>query len=141
MKEAIASTLLFKLVLVFLVAYIGIMAIGINYAITFRHKNQIVSLIEKFEGYEHAKPAIAEYLESVKYVGAKYNTTNNTGTNCENSRYGRNVDGFCVERVQTPRGDYYIVTTYMNFDFPIIGKFLNAPIKGETSVIYNLNTV
>ena len=153
MKEAIGSTLLFKLIFAFIVIYMGIMAIGINYAITFRVKNQIVSLLEQFEGYENAKEPISNYLDTVGYYGGgatrkeattketptkDYSNGNKVGTSgsCQNTQ-----GGYCIQEYTTDRGVYYKVTTYMYFDFPIIGKFIQAPVTGESSVIYNLDNV
>lgn len=136
MKEAIGSTLLFKLIFAFIVIYMGIMAIGINYAITFRVKNQIVSLLEQFEGYDNAKEPITEYLGTVGYYGGgatKKEATISGYTSCRNTQ-----GGYCIEEYATDRGVYYKVTTFMYFDFPIIGRFIQAPVTGESSVIYNL---
>ncbi len=133
MKEAIGSTLLFKLILIFIAIYISIMAIGLNYAITFRHKNQIISLLEQFEGYENAKDKIDAYLAEVKYYGGQYSTRSKAIGSCLNTSHG-----YCIEKMVTIRGEYYKVTTYMSFNMPVIGEFLSAPVTGETNIIFNL---
>ena len=61
MREAIGGTLLIQLVMFFIVIYVAFLAIAINYSITFRVKNQIITLIEEYEGYDNAKPYIEEY--------------------------------------------------------------------------------
>ena len=47
MREAIGGTLLIQLVMFFIVIYVAFLAIAINYSITFRVKNQIITLIEE----------------------------------------------------------------------------------------------
>lgn len=133
MKEAIGSTLLFKLILIFISIYISIMAIGLNYAITFRHKNQIISLLEQFEGWDNAEEKINAYLGEVKYYGGQYSTQSIYLEQCLNKSHG-----YCVERMVTEHGEYYRVTTYMSFNMPVIGEFLSAPVTGETNIIFNL---
>ena len=50
MREAVGGTLLLKIVLIFLVVYIGFMAIILNYGKTFRIKNRLINYIEQEEG-------------------------------------------------------------------------------------------
>ena len=45
--------------------------------------------------------------------------------------------GYCIKELTSDRGKYYRVTTYVSFDFPIIGQITNFPVSGETKVIYN----
>ena len=129
MKEAMGGTLLFNLVITFVVIYMAIMALGINYAITFRVKNQIINIIEKNNSYDDAKDEIAEYLSKVNYYGG----SNSTSINCMN-----NTNGYCIEQINlTSGGYYYVVTTYVRFDFPIFEnlRLLSFMVKGETSIM------
>ena len=131
MREAIGGAFLIKLVMFFVVVYVCFLSIGINYAITFRVKNQIINLIEAYEGYELAKPHIEEYVASVGY----YNANVGSVTLVEE---GNKVchSGYCIEEKPSERGVYYRVTTYVSFDFPIIGQITNFPVSGETRIIY-----
>ena len=60
MREAVGGALLIKLVMFFIVIYVCFMAIAVNYSITFRVKNQIINLIEAYEGYDLAEEHIKE---------------------------------------------------------------------------------
>ncbi len=145
MKEAIGSTLLFKMIFVFIVVYMGLLAIGINYAITFRHKNQIVSLLEQYEGYEAAKNHIDEYIKATKYYGGKYRDTGREKTTLTMGSQTPCLNdtnlGYCISKIDTGRGSYYKVTTIMKFDFPVIGDIFQSKVTGETSVIYDLRKI
>ena len=63
MREAVGGALLIKLVMFFIVIYVCFMAIAVNYSITFRVKNQIINLIEAYEGYDLAEEHIKEYAK------------------------------------------------------------------------------
>ena len=128
MRESIGGALLIKLVMFFIVIYVCFLGIGINYAITFRVKNQIINLIEAYEGYELAEPKIQEYIASVGYYRSSVGNVS-LDERCDN--------GYCIQELTSERGKYYRVTTYVSFDFPIIGRITNFPVSGETKVIYN----
>ena len=135
MREAIGGALLIKLVMFFIVIYVCFLAIAINYSITFRVKNQIINLIESYEGYDLAKNSIDDYIADVGYYRSSVGTVE-IGT-------GECKSGYCIEEIPVNRdgtkvGTYYKVTTYVTFDFPIIGQISNFPVSGETRVIYGV---
>lgn len=131
MREAIGGALLIKLVMVFVVIYVCFLAIAINYSITFRVKNQIINLLESYESYNIAEEHIENYIANVGYYRST-GTFDVSKEDCIN-----NISGYCIEELTSERGTYYKVTTYVSFDFPIIGKITNFPVSGETRVIYN----
>lgn len=128
MREAIGGALLIKLVMVFITIYVCFLAIAINYSVTFRVKNQIINLIEAYEGVELAEPYIEEYIANVGYYRTSVGSLN-IDKSCSSN-------GYCIESISSDRGKYYKVTTYVSFDFPILGEITNFPVSGETRVIY-----
>ena len=50
MKDAYGGAWLFGLVITFMVIFIGFLVVMINYAMTFKTKNEVVAIIEKYEG-------------------------------------------------------------------------------------------
>ena len=129
MREAIGGALLIKLVMFFIVIYVCFLAIAINYSITFRVKNNIINLIEEYEGYDLAKPHIEQYIAGIGYY--REHSSALALSNDANCR-----SGYCIQELTSARGKYYKVTTYVSFDFPIIGEITNFPVSGETRVIY-----
>ena len=127
MREAIGGALLIKLVMVFIVIYVCFLAIAINYSITFRVKNQIINLIEAYEGLENAEESIEQYVNNIGYFRGL-----GTVRRDENCNYA----GYCIYEIDSVRGKYYRVVTYVSFDFPILGQITNFPVSGETKVIY-----
>ncbi|HOO68297.1 MAG TPA: hypothetical protein PLC53_02920 [Bacilli bacterium] len=135
MREAIGGALLIKLVMFFIVIYVCFLAIAINYSITFRVKNQIINLIESYEGYDLAREHIEDYIADVGHYKTSVGTVSIGDGTCD--------DGYCIEPISVSRdgdvvGYYYKVTTYVTFDFPIIGQITNFPVSGETRVIYTV---
>lgn len=140
MREAIGGALLIKLVMFFIVLYVCFLSVAINYSITFRVKNQIINLIESYEGYDIAKDYIDDYIANVGYYRA-------TGTMAiDGDKESLNTacsDGYCVEAIDVERdgvsvGKYYKVTTYVTFSFPIIEEIASFPVSGESRVIYGV---
>lgn len=124
MRESIGATFLIKIMIVFIVLYNSLLAIAVNYAMVFRVKNRIINLLEEYEGCSGAKSYIRDYIGQVGYYRASSSDykpykieAHNNGTT----------------------GTYYTVSTYIDFDFPIIHNALHMPITGETKLIYGIN--
>ena len=129
MREAIGGALLIKLVMFFIVIYVCFLAIAINYSITFRVKNNIINLIEEYEGYDLARPHVEQYIAGIGYYREHASALAlSNDASCHS--------GYCIQELTSTRGKYYKVTTYVSFDFPIIGEVTNFPVSGETRVIY-----
>ncbi|MEG1313802.1 MAG: hypothetical protein RSD40_05760 [Bacilli bacterium] len=125
MKEAVGSTQLLRIVLIFLAIYIIFMATVINYTTTFRVKNQIITIIEKLEGFDEDE--INKYVSNARY-------TSSTGAS------GPHNKKYDVVKMATERGPYYRVTTYVNFQLPLVNNAISFKVSGETRVLYNLRT-
>lgn len=129
MREAMGGSVLIQMIAMFVVIYIGIIAIGINYAVSFRVKNQIINLLEDHETYEDASNEISVYLKNTNYYAGETKTTSNQGAQkCLNE-----TENYCIQEIKLTSGKYYyVVTTFVSFEFPFLGKILDAPVKGET---------
>ncbi|MDD3048868.1 MAG: hypothetical protein PHQ89_02625 [Bacilli bacterium] len=124
MRESIGGAFLIKLMVVFLVLYNTLLAIAVNYAIAFRVKNQIINLLEQYEGCARLGERVSNYVADVGYYRVD----------------GVNERGYDImPRDDASRGTYYQVTTYIKFDFPFMSYTTRIPIKGETKVIYGVH--
>ena len=112
MREAVGGTLLLQIVLVFLVVYIGFMAIILNYGTVFRTKNKIINYIEQYEGVKNVSELTDVARRRFDYHG--------------------DIDA-CYTAVEN-RGYYYKVKIYINFQFSIFFD-LKIPVSGETRLI------
>lgn len=123
MRESVGATFLIKIMVIFIIIYNSLLAIAVNYAMVFRVKNQIINLLEQYEGCQGAKDKIDEYIANVGYYRA---TSGNQGP-------------YSVDPIQVSnRGTYYVVTTYITFDFPIVQNILRVNVSGETEIIYGV---
>ena len=119
MREAVGGTLLLKIVLVFLVIYIGFMAVVISYGRIFRIKNKLINTIEQNEGFEK-KQDIEDAAKSLGYLS--------------------DVEACYVKR-SNDKGYYYKVKIYIDFQIPLIKNTLKIPVTGETRTIDTGNVV
>ena len=93
MRESVGGLMLLKIVIIFLVVYIGFMAIVINYGKYFRFKNAIINRIEQNEGYG----TCGEIRDMVLSVG--YSPQ----------------DRYSITATRTTRGMIYKVKVYITF--------------------------
>ena len=116
MREAVGGTFLLQIVSVFLIVFIGFMAIVLKYGRVFRVKNAIVNKIEQNEGYR-TEDEIKTYARSLGFDGnnvyACYQTVSKGGV----SYY------------------YYKVRVEMSFDFLGNEDLISIPVIGETRII------
>lgn len=133
------GAILIKIVMIFIVLYVSILAIAINYSITFRVKNQIINIIEQYNGYSNsseAQKAVSDYINSVSF----YRDNVKSMAICQNESDAYTCtgnNGYTITKIDSEKGYYYRVTTYVSFDFPILGNFTNFPVSGETRVMYD----
>lgn len=154
MREAIGSTFLFKIMIVFIFFFSAFLAIAINYSQAFRIKNQVINYIEQYEGMnDSSEEEIVNYINDVGYFrtpacdcdsGGAGNNYSCGDTNDDRNGAkirldsGNETNGLCVRKLENGNGDvYYRVTTFVSFDLPIIGEFVTFPVKGETKAITN----
>lgn len=139
MRDAFGGAFMFKIILVFLAVYISFMAVALNYAKAFRVKNQIINIIEQYEGYDkkssnntEVKDIIGEYLDNMGYnIQIQCNNVNQTNS-CD-------TRGYRVETINTTKGTYYAVETYIRLELPFLNIDITIPINGETKVIKTLS--
>ena len=138
MREAVGSTFLFQIMIVFIFFFTAFLAIAINYSQAFQIKNQVINSIEQAEGYnETSRENIRKLANNSNY----YRNVNCPDDYIHVTSEGVELNGICVKqnRGSTTGSAYYSVQTYVHFDLPIIGNFIAIPVKGETKLIVNDN--
>ncbi len=139
MKEAIGTSMIFNLVMIFVGVFIALYVGSIAYSKGFKIRNRLIDIIEKYEVYnEDARLEIEENLAAVGYQIID--------RECPDRNNAENVDvdsdyRYCVYRYETSKGDYYGVTVFIHFDLPLIGGFLEFPLYGETRILFDKNEV
>ena len=156
MKESIGGVTLFNIVIVFVLLFAGYISMSINYSKAYNVKNEIINIIKNQGGvctsrtpsnsdicYNFAEQ-ITDYFREASY--------RSTGE-CESGWVGFDREGqidydnsaFCVKAVRAntnselPNALYYQVKVFYQLDLPVINRFFEFSIYGETGRIYEPN--
>lgn len=163
MNESVGNSLLLNLVLiivgVIMLFYVGI----ISYSKAYRVKDNVIEIVEKYNGYTYSNSSptdvqneISQSLKQSGYSIASGNKINNLCTSGSVARHMSDIMeagpvenlhkvpdtvndyNYCIFKVNKSAFDsanYYVIVTFVHFDFPVIGDRLNIPVYGETKVL------
>ena len=142
MREALGNTFIVNVVLTIVIVIIAVVISSLSYTKAYKVKNMIINAIEENNGFTN--DAKSEIEANLKTMGYRINRNgiqscvidNNSG---ETSLTDSNSYRYCVVQRNTTKGIYYRVTSYMYFDFPIIGDRLEFPVYGETKLFYRID--
>lgn len=147
MKEVIGSTWVFSLVVAFMFLFSGFLALSISYSKIFKLKNEVLVILEKYEGLTPDSHQIINNLLS----SSGYKTKGD----CSGWRYGqdnlqsspRNINKvqksktyfYCLTPEVANKSGYihYEVSLFYRFNLPVLGEFTNFKITGRTKEIYS----
>ncbi len=146
MRESIGGAWLIGLVITFMLIFVAYLTVMINYSTAFKTKNEVVNIIEKYEGISKntSLPIINKYL-----ANSGYNAQGKCGCVNKSYCYGVNIFetsassiskakknnkyNYCVEfTVSSEKTGYYNIELFLKFDLPVIGQIGNFKVKGET---------
>lgn len=129
MKAALGGGYLLNIVVI-IVSIVMLLFVGVlAYSKAYRVKNQIVEIVEKFGYSDTSQEMINENLKT-----SGYNTTRQK--KCTSGNLNTTAYNYCVYGpFSSNEGQYYKIVTYVHFDFPVIGTFVNIPVKGETKIL------
>lgn len=146
MKQTIGSTWILTIVIVFILLFAAFIILTLNYSRTVRVKNEIIDMVEKYEGLNSSSIVlINNYLLYSGYntqgvcVDSGGDTTGVYGSYSLNmSTLEPAVAGlsyyYCVKKYNGANNtNYYQVTIFYRFNLPIIGDTGGFSIKGTTS--------
>ena len=149
MKESIANSMIFYIVIIFIAILIGVLVTSISYSKAFKVKNRIIEMIENHTTYDSELEAeINTMLGEIGYR-VNQNSLNNQCPEMDNAvsltgeKNGKAINQssvyrYCVYKYNTTRGTYYGVTTYMYFDLPLVDELV-IPVYSETKTIFDLS--
>ncbi|MDD2377912.1 MAG: hypothetical protein PHD10_00775 [Bacilli bacterium] len=139
MREGLGSIFLYNLIIVFIVLIFAFLAATLSYYKAFKVNKYIISIIEKYEGYNNnAKTEIRQKLQTIGY-------TKGRAKKCATKKDGgvlQTLDNFypyCVYLFSNDgdsRHYSYGIITFINFDFPLFDIFLELPIYTKSDRIY-----
>ena len=141
MKEAIGTSMVFNLIIIFTGVFIALLIGSLAYSKGFKVRNRIINIIEQHEGYtEESKVEINENLAAIGYKIVGYDNR------CQPHNGVPAVENlgpydYCIYEYTTSKGKYYGVEVYIHFDIPLVSAFLNFPLYGETRIIFEKSEV
>ncbi len=142
MKESIANSYIFGLIILFVGIIMLLFVASFNYTKAFKVKNKIVNIIEINGGYNNVnvKGEIDAALSSIGYRIDKRGNCPTDGRFSHATRVltqqGTINYRYCVyEFDQGEKGKYYGVVAYMYFEIPLTGRTLEFPVYGETKTL------
>ena len=154
MRQTIGGTWVFALVIIFTMIFASYIALTINYSRSFKVKNEVLSIIEKSQGFTYdGVSLINNYL-----LQSGYKTLGQCKKQNGQIVYGvKSLDGmassstaekakdgtyyyYCFSKVSSYHSyyktrAYYRVTLFFHFDLPLLGDISTFDVDGQTSEI------
>ena len=140
MKEATGNALVMQWVIFFIFLLLITLVGSLIYSRTFKIRNEVISIIENHKGYnDQARDEIHSFMAATGYRREHDFRGETLRERCEQredvSEGWTYVDSgsdffYCVYEHQYK--SLYRVEVYLHLDFPVIGRFLAFPARGET---------
>lgn len=150
MREAIGGTWLMQLVIIFMLIFVAFLALSLNYTKAFKMKNEVLTIIEKYEGLtngdEGSVAIINNYLKSNGYHTTKACPVGSYGVrSLDNSvatlvgKNDKNKYYYCVTKFKKneisdkdKKKAYYKVNLFLKFNLPVLGDIFTFEVNGTT---------
>ena len=115
MREAFGGSILFYILITFLIAYVFFMSFVMNYASAYRASNYVVSKFEEYEGNVSLNDMNEKVREAYKYS-----------------------NGFEVSCCDNLKGSVFKFKASVDFELPLVKLNFKIPLKTETKTIYGV---
>lgn len=151
MKEAIATTWIYQIVIIFILIFVSFLVLTLSYSKGYKNKNEVLSVIEKYEGVTSDSLGIINSYLSYNNYNLKghcpsgkgwYGVTNLNSASLSavksNEKYY-----YCLQRKNTPKTSnlngskvYYNVKMFFRFNLPVLGNLKTFTIDGTTNDVF-----
>lgn len=154
MKDTIASTWIYQLVIVFILMFVAFLILSLTYSKNYKTKNEIINIIEKYEGVNtNSVQIINNYLSYNGYKVKGKCPDNWMGSlDLESARLEKVQKGtkyyYCVNKKwnkSTTTGNtsrllkskvFYQIKTFFKFNLPLLGDIYTFTVDGTTNDIF-----
>ncbi|MBQ6841546.1 MAG: hypothetical protein IJO63_05480 [Bacilli bacterium] len=155
MRDAIGSTWVFALVIVFTLIFSGFLVLALSYSRAYKVKNEMTSIIERYEGITTndnlnglgSIGIINQYLQNSKYKAqgkceyGDYATNDLDPTKIElvtQSNAHKNFY-YCIKVNHNAKqcSTRFTITVFYNFNLPILGQLGKYQISGQTNEVHD----
>lgn len=151
MREAIGGTWLTQLIIIFMLLFVAFLALSLNYTKAFKVKNELLTIIEKYEGVTNNQngtiAVMNNYLKANNYGTTKncpvgdgsYGVPSLDSTVIKEAQKGQKYY-YCVKKIKSPNKNhpdkvYYRVNIFFYFNLPVIGDIFKFDVSGTTGDI------
>ena len=162
MRESVGSTWIFLIAITFTIIFAGFLVMALSYSRTYKEKNDLSSIIEKYEGLT-TKTTYGKNIDGSINVMNTYLKNNNykmkgvcqnldsvyEATETINKMYGFTIDGtselaqegqqynYCVLAMTNNEtcNTIFRVTLFFDFNLPIFGDLVRFKVSGQTNEI------
>lgn len=146
MKESIGESWTIQLIAAFVLLFVAFLSLMIAYSRCFKVKNEVVSIIEKYETLEKSKSIISDYMDASGYTGTGTCKKNEDGGIKATKTYCLKDSGLdaindtttgcraCIEQ-QNDNNNHvtvYRVSLFYNFNIPAFGRLATFEVTGKT---------
>lgn len=138
MREVSGSTWVFQLMIVFILIFACFLCLVINYSKAYRVKNEMLSIIEKYEGMSKtSEDIINNYLLGESYLATGSCPEGWYGVNITDGGYeeadGRTKFNYCfIDSYSPDRKIYYDIMVFYKFNLPFLGELMTFRVNGTT---------
>lgn len=153
MKEVYGSTWTLQLMLGFILLFVTFLTLTISYSKVFRVKNDVLSIIEKYEGFNDTSiELVNNYIKNSGYTTTGVCIPNGESadnpikgiSNLNDTSADEAVPGerysYCIEKETKSKYEggsltsiNYEITMFYKFNLPILGNMITFTIKGKTT--------
>lgn len=138
MREVSGSTWVFQLMIIFILIFACFLCLVINYSKAYRVKNEVLSIIEKYEGMNGTSQGIINnYMKGETYLtvgscpdgwyGASINSEN-----IEEARNGQKYSYCFIDSYTSNNLVYYNIIVFYKFNLPLLGDIMTFQVEGTT---------
>lgn len=160
MRDSVGSTWLFLIAITFTLIFAGFLVVALSYSRTYKEKNELTSIIEKYEGLT-TKTTYGKKVDGSINVMNTYLRNNNYNRkgfcpkidseygDTVNKMYGFDIDGTPEIAQDNKKYDYCVlamtnnetcntifrVTLFFDFNLPVFGDLVKFRVSGQTNDI------
>lgn len=139
MREVSGSTWVFQLMIIFILIFACFLCLVINYSKAYRVKNEMLSIIEKYEGISSTSESIINnYLQGEAYIttgscpDGEWNGVLIENDGYELARSGQKYNYCFMESTSSNNRKYYEIIVFYKFNLPFIGDIMTFQVRGTT---------
>lgn len=154
MRESIGESWTIQIVAAFILLFVAFFSLMISYSKCFKTKNEVISIVEKYEGITNTSlPIIINFLNNTNYRGTGKCETSGGILALSEKNYGLTIDAkgdgsaklepvqsgkkyrMCVYRRYADDSETlvsYEIVLFYTFNIPVMGNIASFPVNGKT---------